>query len=40
MDVGILVMLGTLVVLIALIYGVVLRFDPEARGDAGRERDR
>lgn len=28
---GIVVMLGTLILLIAVIYGVVLRFDPEAR---------
>ena len=30
-DVGALIMLGTLFGLIALIYGVVLRYDPEAR---------
>jgi hypothetical protein len=31
--VGALIMLGTLFGLIALIFGLVLRFDPEARGD-------
>jgi hypothetical protein len=30
-DVGAVIMLGTLLGLIALIYGVVLYFDPEAR---------
>lgn len=30
-DVGAVIMLGTLFGLIALIYGVVLRYDPEAR---------
>jgi hypothetical protein len=29
-DVGALIMLGTLCGLIALVYGVVLRYDPEA----------
>ena len=33
-------MLGTLVGLIALIYALVLCFDPEARGDSDREGDR
>jgi hypothetical protein len=37
--VGALIMLGTLFGLIALVYGLVLRFDPEARrppaGDRG-----
>ena len=31
------IMLGTLVGLIVLIYALVLRFDPEARGDSDRE---
>jgi hypothetical protein len=31
-------MLGTLFGLIVLIFGLVLYLDPEARGDAGRER--
>jgi hypothetical protein len=31
---GAAIMLGTLFGLIALIVGVVLRYDPEARGDA------
>jgi len=30
-DVGALIMLGTLFGLIALVFGVVLRYDPEAR---------
>jgi hypothetical protein len=33
-------MIGTLVVLIALIYGLVLRFDPEARRPSGHEGER
>jgi uncharacterized membrane protein HdeD (DUF308 family) len=32
-------MLGTLVGLILLIFGLVIFFDPEARGDANDERD-
>jgi hypothetical protein len=32
-GVGALIMLGTLFGLIVLIFGLVLRFDPEARGD-------
>jgi hypothetical protein len=32
-------MLGTLFVLIALIFATVLYFDPEARGTFGDERD-
>jgi hypothetical protein len=32
-------MLGTLFGLIALIYGLVLYFDPEARGAPGNERE-
>jgi len=35
-TVGAVIMLGTLFGLIVLIFGVVLYFDPEARGDAGR----
>jgi hypothetical protein len=31
------IMLGTLFGLIALVYGLVLRFDPEARRARGRE---
>jgi hypothetical protein len=38
--VGQLIMLGTLFGLIALIFGLVIYFDPEARGPAGEERDR
>ncbi len=34
------IMLGTLGGLIALIYGLVLRFDPEARRGPDREGDR
>jgi len=30
-DMGAVIMLGTLFVLIVLIFGLVLRFDPEAR---------
>ena len=30
-DVGALIMLGTLFGLIALVFGLVLRFDPESR---------
>lgn len=33
-------MLGTLFGLIALVYGLVLRFDPEARRGPNREDDR
>jgi hypothetical protein len=36
--VGQLIMLGTLFGLIALIFGLVVVFDPEARGGAGDER--
>ena len=32
---GALVMLGTLFGLIALVFGLVLRFDPEARSEGG-----
>ncbi len=39
MVVGQLVMLGTLFGLIALIFGVVWYFDPEARSGAVEERD-
>jgi hypothetical protein len=35
--VGQLIMLGTLFGLIILIFGVVVYFDPEARGSAPRE---
>ena len=34
------IMLGSLFGLIALVYGLVLRFDPEARADRDREGDR
>jgi hypothetical protein len=34
------IMLGTLFGLIALVYGVVLRYDPEARRAQDREGDR
>jgi hypothetical protein len=34
---GAVIMLGTLFGLIALIFALVLRYDPEARGDAPRE---
>jgi hypothetical protein len=33
-------MLGALFGLIALVYGLVLRFDPEARRDRARDGDR
>ncbi len=33
-------MLGTLLWLIAVIFGAVMYFDPEARGRAGDEHDR
>jgi hypothetical protein len=35
--VGAVIMLGTLFALIALVFGVVLRFDPEARRPSRRE---
>ena len=38
MVVGQLIMLGTLLGLVALIFGLVIYFDPEARGGAGDER--
>jgi hypothetical protein len=38
--VGQLIMLGTLLGLVALIFGVVIYFDLEARGSASEERDR
>jgi len=38
--VGQLIMLGTLFGLIIVIFGLVLYFDPEARGTSGEERDR
>lgn len=34
---GVVIMLGTLFGLIALVFGLVLRFDPEARGSSARE---
>ena len=34
---GALIMLGTLVGLIVLVFALVLRFDPEARGPAARK---
>ena len=37
-DVGAVIMLGTLFGLIVLIFGLVLRFDPEARRPVGRGR--
>jgi hypothetical protein len=39
-DVGAVIMLGTLFGLIILVFGVVQRFDPEARRAASQERDR
>jgi hypothetical protein len=36
---GAVVMLGTLFALIVLVFGLVLRFDPEARSMSDRERD-
>ena len=39
-DVGQLIMLGTLFGLIAVIFGAVIYFDPQARGGASEERDR
>jgi hypothetical protein len=38
--VGAVIMLGTLFGLMALIFGVVLRYDPEARRAPSEERDR
>ena len=38
-DVGALIMLGTLFGLIALVFGVVLRYDPEARRPPSGEGD-
>jgi hypothetical protein len=38
--VGQLIMLGTLFGLIVVIFGLVMYFDPEARGGMGDERDR
>ena len=40
MVVGQFIMLGTLFGLIVLIFGVVIYFDPEARGSAGDEGER
>jgi hypothetical protein len=40
MAVGQLIMLGTLFGLIVLIFGLVVYFDPEARGGVREERDR
>jgi len=37
---GAVIMLGTLFGLIVLIFGLVLRYDPEARGAPSRGRDR
>jgi hypothetical protein len=37
---GAAIMLGTLFGLIALAFGLVLRYDPEARGPAGKAGDR
>jgi hypothetical protein len=36
---GVIIMLGTLLSLIVLVVGLVLRFDPEARGHWKREDD-
>jgi hypothetical protein len=36
-DMGAVIMLGTLFGLIVLIFGVVLRFDPQARLSHGRD---
>jgi hypothetical protein len=36
-GVGALIMLGTLFGLVVLIFGLVLRFDPEARPGQGRD---
>jgi hypothetical protein len=36
-DVGAVIMLGTLFGLIVLIFGLVFRYDPEARGPSKRE---
>jgi hypothetical protein len=36
-DMGAVIMLGTLFGLIVLIFGLVLRFDPEARRHHGRD---
>jgi hypothetical protein len=36
---GVIIMLGTLLGLIVLIVGLVLRFDPEARGPSKRKDD-
>jgi hypothetical protein len=38
--VGQLIMLGTLFGLIALVFGLVIYFDPEARGGTTQEGDR
>ncbi len=35
-DVGAVIMLGTLFGLIVLIFGLVLRYDPQARSSQGR----
>lgn len=40
MDVAAVIMLGTLVGLIVLIFGAVLHYDPEARRAPSQERDR
>lgn len=37
---GVVVVLGTLLGLIVLVYGVVIYYDPEARGAANDEPDR
>ena len=37
MNLGALIMLGTLFGAIALVFGLVLRFDPEARRPSKRE---
>jgi hypothetical protein len=36
-NVGAVIMLGTLFGLVVLIFGLVLRYDPEARGRSKRE---
>lgn len=37
---GAVIMLGTLFGLIAIVFALVLRYDPEAGGPSRRERDR
>ena len=37
-DMGAVIMLGTLFGLIIMIFGLVLRYDPQARSSQGRDR--